>query len=204
MSETPTPIAEQRTKDLLNSIATRSPAPGGGATACLAGALAAAQLEMVVAYSIGRADLEQHQDTLRDLSAELERLRELLLGFADEDAAAFEAASALRRKAREDPGSVDAHELVAAERRTLDVPRSAMAAMLSVLERCERTLPISNPRLRSDVLVAAAIAEAGVAAAACNVRVNLDAAEDDRAAIEAESARILDRAAACRARVLSP
>ena len=51
-------INSQSIDAFLETLASKTPAPGGGATACLAGALACAQAQMVVEYSLGKPGRE--------------------------------------------------------------------------------------------------------------------------------------------------
>src|SRR5438034_4601550 len=80
----------------LSAAAAKQPAPGGGSVTALVGALAAAMVEMVVNYSIGKKDLAEHQPTFHHALAELSRARALLLELMVEDQAAFEALTVAR------------------------------------------------------------------------------------------------------------
>src|SRR6186713_402953 len=81
----------------LNATAAKSPTPGGGSVAALAGALAAAMGEMVLNYSIGKKDLAQHQDDLKHGLDELHRARQVLLELMIEDQAAYGALTEIRK-----------------------------------------------------------------------------------------------------------
>lgn len=65
-------------KDFLEKLASKNPTPGGGAAAAVAGAMAAALVEMVVNLTKG-------------LKLNTKNLREDLLKLADEDCKAFDA-----------------------------------------------------------------------------------------------------------------
>src|SRR6266481_2620226 len=82
----------------LDQLAARVPAPGGGATAALHAAQAAALLAMVARYSDGpRYDAE----LMNRIVNEADALREDALVLADADAAAFGAVAQAYRLPRE-------------------------------------------------------------------------------------------------------
>ena len=74
----------------LAQLAARVPAPGGGATAALHAAQAAALVAMVARYS-DSARYADHAEEIATVTATADRLRQNALGLADEDAAAFTA-----------------------------------------------------------------------------------------------------------------
>src|SRR5687767_7450484 len=76
--------------DFLTRLAARVPAPGGGATAALHAAQAAALVAMVARYS-DSAKFADHAEEIGTIAATADRLRENALGLAAEDAAAFTA-----------------------------------------------------------------------------------------------------------------
>ena len=151
-------------------LAAKTPTPGGGAVAGVTGATAASLAGMVVAYSFTKS-LAPHEPALRDAGARLARARELLLTLADEDAAAYQVLSDSLKIPKDDPAR--AERLPGAALAATQVPLSIMAACCDVL-RIAATLPgASNPHLRSDLIIAAILAEAGCRAGAENVRINL-------------------------------
>jgi formiminotetrahydrofolate cyclodeaminase len=166
-----TTIASQPLSGLLDALAAKTPAPGGGASACIAGALAAAQAEMVVAYSIGRKSLAEHEPRLQDARQALLGSRRFLLALADEDAAAYDALQQLTRLPPDDPRRLREHP--EALERCLRIPLAALAACANMLRLLEQLPSITNRHLRSDLAIAALLAEAAARASDWNVRINL-------------------------------
>jgi len=188
-------LRDESLRDFLESVGSKTPAPGGGAVASAAGALAAALARMVVAYSLGKKDLEDHQPTLSRAGAVLSRTADLLLELADEDAAAYGLVNELSKLPETDSRRM--REWGPAVQASVDVPRAVVGACCDLLRLLEMLRPISNPRLRSDLAIAAVLAEAAARSGAWNVRVNLDLVSSgaERAEVEAEITRLLDEAA---------
>lgn len=177
-----------RFADFLAAVAAKSPAPGGGAVASASGALASALAQMVVSYSIGKKDLLEQQEELRLAAGKLERARAMFLELADEDAAAYSQLNALQKLP---PGDARrAAELPEAQRLAVQVPQSVAATAIDLLRMFEQLARISNRYLRSDLGIAADLAEATVRAAQWNVRINAEGlAPGAKAEVERDCAR---------------
>lgn len=156
--------------DFLAHLASRNPTPGGGAAASATGALAAALAQMVVAYSVGKKSLAAHEPSLRDAISRLERAREVLLRLADEDAAAYGAVSHLMKLPEDDPRR--RAEWPEAVRACVQAPVAVAAACADLLRLFESLPGITNRQLRSDLGIAAVLAEAACRASRWNVEVN--------------------------------
>ncbi|HYE03240.1 MAG TPA: cyclodeaminase/cyclohydrolase family protein [Phycisphaerales bacterium] len=165
------PLHELPLGALLDAVAARTPAPGGGAVAAAVGSLSAALAQMVVSFSLGRASLAAHQEELARAAAKLERARALLLGLAEEDAAAFEPVAQLLRLGPGDPQR--ARDLPGAVLTAMAPPRAAAAASADLLRLMETLVGITNRNLRSDLAIAAVLAEATARAAWWNIAANL-------------------------------
>lgn len=170
-------LADERFGAVLDSLASRSPAPGGGAAAAMTLGLAAGLACMVVEFSRGRKKLAEHAALLDEALAALTASRRAALSLADADAAAYHELNALQKLPEGDPvrtagwhGALD---------RAIDVPSRVLMHTLDVLDWCERLLGRSNEYLRSDLAIAAVLAEAAAASAAWNVRINLPLLADD-------------------------
>lgn len=179
-------IAEQRLDGFLAALGAKTPTPGGGAASGVVGALGAALARMVVSYSVGKKSLAAHEGPLRESLETLERGVGMLLRLAEEDAAAYGLVNELSRLPEGDPRRE--REWGEAVRAGVDVPLAMMAACVELLRRFEGLCGTSNAHLRSDLAIAAILAEAGARSARWNVLVN--------APNIAEPARTQDLAAA--------
>ncbi|MCL4741549.1 MAG: cyclodeaminase/cyclohydrolase family protein [Phycisphaerales bacterium] len=179
------PVSRQTIGAFLGALGARAPTPGGGAAACLTGAVAASLAGMVVAYTIGRKDAEAHRDRLEDAARRFEAARVVLLRLADEDAEAYGVLSPLLRLPESDPRRQA--ELPGALEAAIGAPRAAMAACSNVLRLLEAVEPISNRNLRSDLAIAAVLSAASARASAWNVSINLPLVADAERRDEIES-----------------
>jgi methenyltetrahydrofolate cyclohydrolase len=161
----------------LGQLAARLPAPGGGATAALHAAQAAALIAMVARYSNGaRYDAE----LMDRIIAEADELREDALALAEADADAFGAvarAYGLPRETeqeRKDRSASISSALAGAARPPADVVRTA----LLVTSLAEELLPAGNRTMITDVAAAAEAARAAAVTARLLIEVNLNGITD--------------------------
>lgn len=166
--------------DLLESVAAKTPTPGGGAVASAVGALAAALAGMVVSYSVGKKTLAAHEPLLQEARAELTRARTLLLRLADEDAAAYGLVNELQKLPETDSRRVA--ELPAALQAAADVPLAAMALSVDLLRMYQDLVPKTNKFLHSDLGIATVLAEAANRSSAWNVAANMNGLPPEQAA----------------------
>ncbi len=166
----------------LDKLAARLPAPGGGATAALHAAQAAALLAMVARYSGGPKYASQAQ-AISVVLEEADRLRADCLDLMAADAAAFDivaAAYALARDTGEQKAARSAAisvALVAAA----EPPAAVIGAASRLLGLAEELLPIGNRSVIADVAAAAEAIRAALATARVNVEVNVSGGTDDAA-----------------------
>lgn len=179
--------------DFLDQLAAKSPTPGGGAVASAVGALGAALGGMVLAYSVGKKSLVEHEPRLRDAMSRLARARAVMLELAVEDEAAYGLVNELSRLPEGDGRRAGLAEATLTAAR---VPLSCVAACVSVLALLDELPGITNRHLRSDLAIAAILAEAAARSAAWNVVVNLPGIADAglRASLTGECEGMLARA----------
>lgn len=170
----------QRLDDLpvsgfLGRLATADPVPGGGSASALAGSMAAALVQMVVALTSGRPAGAEHEAVLGTIGARAGELRAELLRLAEVDAEAYAAVVAARRLPKDTEG-----ERATRQERIDAATREATRAPLEVAQRsaeafalAESLAPIGNRHALSDVGVAGVLAAAAVRGAAMNVEINL-------------------------------
>ncbi|MGI9012613.1 MAG: cyclodeaminase/cyclohydrolase family protein [Phycisphaerales bacterium] len=157
--------------DVLEAIAAKSPSPGGGAVAAMLAGIAAALADMVVAYSIGRKSLREHDALFARAHDAFTRARVRSLQLAEEDATAYSNLNALQRSGGDEPHTQPGWS--DAVTGAIAAPLACIDLAQSLLALCEELCGRSNAWLRSDLAIAAVTAEAAVTAAAWNVRINL-------------------------------
>jgi len=196
------PIGAMALNTLLASLASKSPAPGGGAAAGVVGATGSALAGMVVAYSVGRKSLAEHQTILEDTRARLERARSMFLALADEDAEAYGRLNTLMRLPEDHPDRIAGW--AAAVTGAIAPPRATLAAANDLLRLCEDLVGRINPHLKSDLAVGAVLAEAAARSAAWNVKINVPSLPDaQRASVLSETDAIVGDARERAARIES-
>jgi methenyltetrahydrofolate cyclohydrolase len=171
----------------LVDAAAAQPTPGGGSVAAVAGALASTMASMAAGFTAGREKFKTVEPEILQALLELEGLRSVLLDFAHEDMAAYQAIMAAGKlpKATEAEQAARADAIRMAIQASLGLVQRVLEASGEVLAVSRRLADIANPNLMSDVGVAAELALGAVRAARINVEVNLAGYADaaDAAAI---------------------
>ncbi|WP_305080514.1 cyclodeaminase/cyclohydrolase family protein [Pseudonocardia sp. ICBG1142] len=173
----------------LWDLAARVPAPGGGATAGLHLAQAAALLGMVARYTDGERYAE-HAETVLDVRNRADALRITGLGLAEDDARAFGAVGAAYKLPRDTDEAKQARSaaIAAATVEAGRIPAQVIRAAEQVVDLAERLRPIGNPNVISDVGAAADAARAAASTARLNVEINLAGLTDPQARGELSAA----------------
>jgi len=174
---------ERSVREFLERLAARTPTPGGGAAAALAGALGAALGGMVTRFSMpsGGGDAGEERDPR--LAGLLERFDRTRRGLADllerdvEAYARFHDASRMPRGTEEETAR-RREAMQAALDGAMRVPLEGARICRDLLGDLESLGAAANPNLVSDLGVAAALARAGFEGARDNVRVNLRSLRD--------------------------
>ncbi len=177
MTEAVPNYAELPLGRFLDMVASREPAPGGGASAAVAVALAAGLTAMAARFS---AD---HLADAETIAARAEELRNRVMPLAQADAAAYGRVLDAYRTPRDDDEKRRRRIREALSEAT-DVPLSIAEVGVEVAGNAARLAEEGNPNLRGDALTATVLAGAGVRAAATLVEINVSAggAGDDRLA----------------------
>jgi glutamate formiminotransferase / formiminotetrahydrofolate cyclodeaminase len=158
----------------LDAVAANTAAPGGGAVAALAGALAAALVTMVGRLTVGKRRYAEVEDAMAEAVVQAEKLRARLTAAMDEDSAAFNAVMAafrLPKATAEEQQARDAAIQTATIHAT-EVPLATARATLEALELALLVAGKGNVNAASDAATAAWMAMASIQSAALNVRVN--------------------------------
>lgn len=155
---------DQTLQQYLQRLSERTPTPGGGSAAALAGALGAALISMVANYSLGKGKPPQIEKEIKKILQQSEKLRKRLLQLVDLDAQAYLGVVKARKKS-------DKIKKTAAQR-AREVP-------LEICQRCYEAVELTpylvhhgNTYLISDVQVANELLLAAFKSAVINVQIN--------------------------------
>jgi formiminotetrahydrofolate cyclodeaminase len=169
-----TSLLDQRVADLLDAVAAREPAPGGGAVAALAAALAAGLVSMA--------------DRFSDTGAERpEQLRAAAAVLADADAAAYDGYLRAARSAR---ASGDRDAVRSALDTATDVPLAVLDIAAEVARLAIAVATDGNQRLRGDATAAVLMASAAAEIAAVLARENVGAGDPRTVLAAARAAEV--------------
>jgi len=183
-------------------LASDAPAPGGGSVAALCGSLAAALGSMVANLTYNKKGYKEHNEKMNTVAKDMQVRRAELLHLIDEDTNAFNIMmSAMKaQNAAKKAGNPD--EIAAADKNMDEANKYAISVPLHVLEKTYELLPnlkivgeFGNINAASDAGVGALLVQAGVKAAALNVKINLkNFAKDDPFYAETSAAmnKVLD------------
>jgi formiminotetrahydrofolate cyclodeaminase len=167
---------------VLDRLAARTPAPGGGSAAALACSLAAALVEMAAAFD--------QTGAAADAGARAAELRELALGLAERDLESYAPVLAALALAAEDPRRPVA--VATALSQAADVPLQIAQAGAEVCSLAVRVTDGAGRHVLGDAATAAVLSEAACRAAAMLVAVNLKGTADERPGLAAECAHDAD------------
>jgi formiminotetrahydrofolate cyclodeaminase len=184
-------LADLTLKQLLDQTAARTPAPGGGPAAAVAGAIAAALTEMAANFAPDGGDVAT--------ATRARELRTRLLELADEDMAAYQLVIDVLALSSDDPGRPAA--LAGALSTAADPPLAIAEAAAEISELAARVAP-KNKHLLGDATAGALLAEATTRAATRLVEINLEKASHDPR--HHAAAQLAARAAAARASIDPP
>lgn len=174
-------IAGSTIAGFLETLASDSPTPGGGAVAALCGAAGAALISMVCRLTIGRESYEDAEVWMRDRLDEADDARSALLALADSDAGAFDAVMAAFKMPKGDDR--ERAERSAAIQRAYEgaarVPLEVAGRAVDLMELATGATERGNANAASDALSAAHVLHAAAHCALANVAINAAGLKDE-------------------------
>jgi len=174
--------ATDRTIDgFLDEVAAGEPAPGGGGSAALAGALAAALVAMAARTTVGKSGYEHARSSMRELISQAEARRATLRMLITEDERAYgELMRSYRRGKDGTSGSPRRSQAIqTALQAATEVPWRVAVASADTLSLAERAVRHGNHNALADLGVAAQLASAAARGALLTVAANLRSQTDD-------------------------
>ncbi|HEY7323299.1 MAG TPA: cyclodeaminase/cyclohydrolase family protein [Streptosporangiaceae bacterium] len=175
-------MRDETISGFLGSLAARTPVPGGGATAALHAAQAAALLGMTARFSASHQNAKD-AETIATVIAEADRLREVSAELIAIDGEAFGAvAEAYRLPKDTDEQRARRASAIAAAMVTASSPPAELIAIgTRLLELAELLQPAVNRTVAGDVAAAVQAVRAAIVTSQVNVEANLSGVTDPRA-----------------------
>lgn len=166
-------LKDKTIKELLDELASESPAPGGGSISALSGALAAGLVSMVCRLTIGKKKYAKVQKEIKEILEISEKLRKELTELVDKDTEAYNGVVKAYKSSRKP-------DIEKALKHATEVPLETAQKSKKVLELAKRVAKIGNKNALSDAKVAKLLAHAGIKGAILNIKINLPLIKDKR------------------------
>jgi methenyltetrahydrofolate cyclohydrolase len=173
-------LIKMTVEDFVEQLASASPTPGGGSASALAGAMAAAMVEMACNLTVGREKFRDVEGELQTVLARATELRREMMDAVEEDTDAYDAVSRAYKmpKDTEDQKAARTAAIQAALRLATEVPLRVAHAASETAQLAVIAVEKSNPNVASDARVARLLADAAREGAIANVEINLGSITD--------------------------
>ena len=176
------PLVDKNLRQFANELSMDSPAPGGGSTAALCGALSSALSAMVSNLTVGKKEYESVQGKVIELAMDAQDLKDEFLRAVDLDTVAFnKVMDTFRMKKKTEEQKKERNEAIqeATKEATL-VPLDVLDKSTKALELAKDIAKHGNKNSISDAGVAGLAAQTAAEGAYYNVIINLPNIEDEK------------------------
>ena len=200
MTDQPQDYLSLSVRDFVAASAAKTPTPGGGSVAGVVGALAAALGNMALNFTRGKKKFAEHEGYYEHLAGRLAKLQTMFEMLVGDDVAAYRL---YQDSTHLEDGAEKQQAVQLALAAAINVPRESAKTAMALLEDLRAFAGKCNPYLITDLLAAAALAEAVTRLCDYNVRINVPQLTDPQAGAEirAASAGDLRRAGAILAEI---
>jgi glutamate formiminotransferase/formiminotetrahydrofolate cyclodeaminase len=183
------PLIDKNLRQFANELSIDSPAPGGGSTAALCGALSSALTSMVSNLTVGKKEYESVQGKVIELAMAAQDLKDEFLRAVDLDTVAFNKVMdtfRMKKKTEEQKKERDAAIQEATKEATL-VPLDVLEKSIKALELAKEIATHGNKNSISDAGVAGLTAQTAAEGAYYNVIINLPDIQDEKFTAETKT-----------------
>ena len=182
--------------EFTETLASKSPVPGGGGASALAGAVGMALGDMIASITLNNKKYSDVHGEIKELIKRGEALRKHLLTLIDEDAAVFAPLSEAYKmpSVTESEKAMKQSVMEKCLIQCCNVPLAMMKDISDAIALIERYAEIGSVMALSDAGAGAIVCQGALKAASLNITINT-AAMTDRAAAEAfdaEAQKLLD------------
>ena len=168
-------LAELKTAEFVDLLASDAPAPGGGSAAALEGALGAALTAMVCGLTVGKKKYAEFQELAEEAQKKATDLKARFVDVMDRDTEAFNVVSAAfgMPKATDEEKAARSAAIQKGLEGCTKTPFEMMELAVETLELTASILGKSNDSAASDLGVSALSLRAAVQGAWLNVLINI-------------------------------
>jgi len=158
-----------------DSVASKSPIPGGGSVAAYSGALAASLVAMVCRLTIGKKNYESAWEPAGEILVQSDKLRSKLIELVDRDAYAYSLVSSAVKlpKSTESERIERKAKMNSALRTAAEIPSETAVSAYSVFLLAKQIHKIGNKNAQSDAETAIELSQASILGAWSNVKTNI-------------------------------
>jgi len=168
-------------QDFTQTVASASPAPGGGSIAALCGVLGAALVHMVAGLSMGEKKYQDVEPLMMELSEKSNHLQKKLLELVEKDTFAYNQVLKAYALPKDTPAKTDlrVQAIEDALKKASTVPFQTLETAAAIMDMVEGVIKNGNSNCLTDAGVAAEVIAAAVQGSAYNVYVNLMDIKDE-------------------------
>jgi formiminotetrahydrofolate cyclodeaminase len=179
-NESLTNLYELTITDFTKELGSSSPAPGGGSTAALAGALACSLINMVGKITLKHSKEPAKNIKIKNIIAESEEDHGQFLSLVNEDTAAFNQimASFKLPKDTDHEKQIRSEAIQTATKLAAEVPLRTARLAWRTLGRAKDMVEVGTKNAITDVGVAGLMAHSALRGAVWNVKINLGSIKD--------------------------
>ena len=173
-------LAELKTAEFVDLLASDAPAPGGGSAAALEGALGAALTAMVCSLTVGKKKYAEYKELVEATQAKANDLKARFVDVMDRDTEAFNVVSAAfgMPKATDEEKAARSAAIQEGLKGCTKTPFEMMELAVEALELTASVLGKSNDSAASDLGVSALSLRAAIQGAWLNVLINIGSLKD--------------------------
>jgi len=169
-------------REFIEETSSKTPTPGGGSVAALAGCLGASLICMVANFTIGNKKYKDVEEDVKDILKEAEELKSRLSELISEDIQAYEEVLRATKMPKDNKEMREERffTLQKALKNAAIVPHKTASSCFQLIKLARKLSPKANPNLITDIGVGVLFAEAALQSAAINVEINLAFIKDEK------------------------
>ena len=172
-------IKDLKLQEFLEQLGSSLPAPGGGSAAAVSCAMGAALISMLCNLTKGRDKYAEFEDLVQAALLKANKLIYKAIDALQEDNDAYNKVMAAFKLPKNSDDEIAARKLAVqdAYQGAIVPPEKVAGCCIEIMRLAKNLLNKSNANAKSDLVVGAVQAHAGLLSALENIKINLDALE---------------------------